>query len=90
MVASVASFDEVLADASIAAVAVATPAVLHYQFAKAALEAGKHVFVEKPLALALERGRRTRERGRTSRSPADGRTFAAISSGFPEAQRTGA
>ena len=45
--------------ASIAAVAVATPAVLHYRFAKAALEAGKHVFVEKPLALGLERGRRT-------------------------------
>ena len=49
-----ASFDEVLADASIAAVAVATPAVLHHRFAKAALEAGKHVFVEKPLALGLE------------------------------------
>ena len=37
----------------IAAVAVATPAVQHYKFAKAALEAGKHVFVEKPLALTL-------------------------------------
>ena len=40
-------------DASIAAVAIAAPAVLHYKLAKAALEAGKHVFVEKPLALAL-------------------------------------
>ena len=37
----------------IAAVAIATPAVLHYRIAKAALEAGKHVFVEKPLALTL-------------------------------------
>ena len=50
---SVVALDEVLRDASIAAVAVATPAVQHYKIAKAALEAGKHVFVEKPLALAL-------------------------------------
>ena len=49
-----ASFEDVLADVSITAVAVATPAVLHHRFAKAALEAGKHVFVEKPLALGLE------------------------------------
>src|SRR6516164_1928636 len=49
-----ASFEDVLADVSITAVAVATPAVLHHRFAKAALEAGKHVFVEKPLALELE------------------------------------
>jgi UDP-2-acetamido-3-amino-2,3-dideoxy-glucuronate N-acetyltransferase len=47
------SFEEVLTDACIAAVAIATPAVLHYRLAKAALEAGKHVFVEKPLALTL-------------------------------------
>src|SRR5262245_44349183 len=51
--AAVATFEDVLADASIAAVAVATPAVLHHKLTKAALEAGKHVFVEKPLALAL-------------------------------------
>ena len=50
---SVAAFDDVLTDASIAAIAVATPAMLHYKLAKAALEAGKHVFVEKPLALTL-------------------------------------
>src|SRR5262245_5351694 len=51
---SEASFEDVLADPSITAVAVATPAVLHHRFAKAALEAGKHVLVEKPLALRLE------------------------------------
>ncbi len=45
------SFDEVLNDSAIDAVAIATPASTHYQLAKAALEAGKHVFVEKPLAL---------------------------------------
>jgi UDP-2-acetamido-3-amino-2,3-dideoxy-glucuronate N-acetyltransferase len=49
----VSTFEDVLADASIAAIAVATPAALHHKLAKAALEAGKHVFVEKPLALTL-------------------------------------
>jgi predicted dehydrogenase len=46
-----ASFDEVLADKAIDGVSLASPAVLHFAQAKAALEAGKHVFVEKPLAL---------------------------------------
>lgn len=39
------------------AVALATPAVTHYELACLALEAGKDVFVEKPLALHLEEGR---------------------------------
>src|SRR5579862_2947387 len=41
---------QVLGDPSIHALALATPAVTHYDLAKAALEAGKDVFVEKPLA----------------------------------------
>ena len=45
------SVDDVLADPAIAGVAIAAPAVLHYALAKAALLAGKDVFVEKPLAL---------------------------------------
>ena len=44
----------VLADASIDAVVVALPAKLHNKIAMEALEAGKHVFVEKPLALSSE------------------------------------
>jgi predicted dehydrogenase len=44
-------FQELLADDSLDAVIVATPVVTHYELAKRALEAGKHVFVEKPPAL---------------------------------------
>jgi predicted dehydrogenase/acetyltransferase-like isoleucine patch superfamily enzyme len=47
------AFAEILADPSIAAVAIAAPASAHVALAGAALEAGKHVFVEKPLALAV-------------------------------------
>jgi predicted dehydrogenase len=63
-----AEFDELLADPDLDAVVVATPVPTHYELAKRALEAGKHVFVEKPpamrgaemeelLALARQRGR---------------------------------
>jgi predicted dehydrogenase len=48
------SFERVLADRSIEAVAISTPVATHYPLALAALEAGKHVFVEKPLASSSE------------------------------------
>jgi len=44
-------FDDLLADESLDAVAIATPVPTHYELAKRALEAGKHVFVEKPPAM---------------------------------------
>ena len=44
---------DLLKDDRVPAVALATPAVLHYAQAKAALLAGKDVFVEKPLALRV-------------------------------------
>lgn len=50
------SFNDVLNDGSITAVALATPAVTHFEMAKAALEAGKDVFVEKPLAIDVTHG----------------------------------
>ncbi len=46
----------VLADEAIEAIAIATPAHTHEAIAVAALRAGKHVVVEKPLADTLERG----------------------------------
>jgi predicted dehydrogenase len=47
------SYEEVLADDTIEAVVVATPISTHFELARAALERGKHTFVEKPLASSL-------------------------------------
>lgn len=46
----VSDVDAVLKDPEVDAVVVATPAASHHALAKQALESGKHVFVEKPLA----------------------------------------
>jgi len=46
-----ATFAEILADDSVDAVVIATPVPTHHELAKQALEAGKHVFVEKPPAM---------------------------------------
>jgi predicted dehydrogenase len=47
------SFKEMLADADLDAVAVATPVLHHFPVTKAALLAGKHVLVEKPFAASV-------------------------------------
>lgn len=44
--------ESVFSDPEVDAVVVATPVDLHYEFAKRALEAGKHVFIEKPMTSA--------------------------------------
>ncbi|HZT14863.1 MAG TPA: Gfo/Idh/MocA family oxidoreductase [Gaiellaceae bacterium] len=48
------SYEEVLSDPAVDAVAIATNVSTHYELASSALEAGKHVFVEKPLASSVE------------------------------------
>ena len=53
-VACTTRYEDVLRDADVDAVAIATPVSTHYALARSALEAGKHVFVEKPLAAASE------------------------------------
>ncbi len=61
------SVDEVVRDPEVKAVVIATPAASHFQLAQQMLEAGKHVFVEKPLATKAsevdELARCARERG---------------------------
>ncbi|UCG17349.1 MAG: Gfo/Idh/MocA family oxidoreductase [Phycisphaerales bacterium] len=49
--------EEVLADPDVDAVAIATPAEAHCTCVRAALDAGKHVFVEKPLTLRSDDAR---------------------------------
>jgi predicted dehydrogenase len=44
------SYAELLADPDVEAVAIATPVSSHFALAREALEAGKHVLVEKPMA----------------------------------------
>jgi UDP-2-acetamido-3-amino-2,3-dideoxy-glucuronate N-acetyltransferase len=62
-------YREILADPAIEAVAVATPPETHYRIGREALLAGKHLLVEKPLALTSREGRRlvalAQERRRT-------------------------
>src|SRR5215469_1124187 len=55
-VRSTDSYEEILADPSVSAVAVATPAATHFDLVRAALEAGKHVLVEKPLTPSFAEG----------------------------------
>ena len=49
-------FASVLANPDIEAVAIASPAAHHFEMASRAIEAGKDVFVEKPLALTVSDG----------------------------------
>ena len=46
-------YEEILNDPKVDAVAIVTPVVTHYKFARAALEHGKHVLVEKPMAASV-------------------------------------
>ncbi|MBT3344506.1 MAG: Gfo/Idh/MocA family oxidoreductase [Gemmatimonadetes bacterium] len=48
----VADYDDVLANSQITAVVLAVPAIDHFETARRALEAGKHVYVEKPISLS--------------------------------------
>ena len=48
--------DDILSDKRIRAVAIASPAVTHYEIAKKSLQAGKDVFIEKPLSLTGREG----------------------------------
>jgi predicted dehydrogenase len=49
-----ADYGELLSDSEVEAVVVTAPTPAHYELAKAALLTGRHVFVEKPIALAVD------------------------------------
>src|SRR5688572_4909224 len=50
---AVEAVDVVLDDPEVSAVVIATPAATHFDLARRALECGKHVLVEKPLATTV-------------------------------------
>jgi UDP-2-acetamido-3-amino-2,3-dideoxy-glucuronate N-acetyltransferase len=54
----VQSYEEVLSNPEIDGIVLATPAVSHFKLAQEAIEAGKDLLVEKPLALDVEEGER--------------------------------
>ena len=51
------AYDSIVSDPAIDAVILATPLATHFSLARQALGAGKHVWIEKPLALHVEEGR---------------------------------
>ena len=67
-VRKVVTLDQVLEDSAVTEIAIAAPAPAHYRIARAAIEAGKDVYVEKPLCLdeseALELVDLAEQRGR--------------------------
>jgi dTDP-4-amino-4,6-dideoxygalactose transaminase/predicted dehydrogenase len=63
----VCDWENILADHSISAIVIATPALQHAEMAIAALHAGKHVLVEKPLALTVTDCERIQAEARTAR-----------------------
>ena len=63
-VRSTTSIDDVLSDPAVDVVAIATPAATHTAVALSALQAGKHVLVEKPLAASYADGEKIVEEAR--------------------------
>lgn len=49
-------YDEVLNDPAVDAVAISTPVSTHYDFARRALEHGKHILLEKPATASVSEG----------------------------------
>jgi predicted dehydrogenase len=51
------SYQQLLDDSDVEALVIVTPPATHYSLARQAIQAGKHVWIEKPLALQLDQGR---------------------------------
>ncbi|NQX11552.1 Gfo/Idh/MocA family oxidoreductase [Microbacteriaceae bacterium VKM Ac-2855] len=61
-----ATLDEMLADSAIDVIYVATPHPLHREQALAAIAAGKHVLIEKPIAMSADEAREITDAGRAA------------------------
>jgi len=61
-----ARYEDILADDGVQAVHLAVPNVLHYEMTSQALQAGKHVMCEKPLAMNASESARLVEQARAS------------------------
>src|ERR1039457_5881205 len=59
-------FDDILADSSIEVVDICLPTHLHADYSIRALESGKHVFCEKPMALTVHEAWRMADAARTA------------------------
>lgn len=62
--------EQILADAEVEAIVISTPVATHYDLTMRALENGKHVLVEKPMATTVKEAeeieRRAKEKGRVA------------------------
>jgi len=56
-VETTSEFENIINDPEIGAVVIATPVGFHFEMAKKSLEAGKHTFVEKPMASSVKQCR---------------------------------
>jgi predicted dehydrogenase len=61
------TLEAMVADRSLDAVLVSTPTSMHFEHAMLALEAGKHVMIEKPMALDLAESRQLVQEARARR-----------------------
>lgn len=61
-----ADWQQLISDPAVNLVAITTPNLLHFPMAMAALEAGKAVYCEKPLAVSLEQAREMQAAARTA------------------------
>jgi predicted dehydrogenase len=52
-IATTSNFQDIISNPAINAVVIATPVGTHYEFARQALESGKHVLVEKPITASV-------------------------------------
>ncbi len=83
----VAELGDLLNEAAVDAVVLATPAALHAEHALACLSAGKHVLIEKPMALSVADGQRVAAAAETSGRVVAVGHLMAYHPGFRELQR---